>query len=173
MQILGNVKLRRCQVLNRSVLHCIASTFLVVGLAVRPARGDLPDSGDIHLEINLDTAGTMTLQPNNANLAGYSIRSPDGKLVPGADGPYIFPLFDTPFEVRSGIPLGGMLTEDLVLGHSFAGDRAQAENVIFQYTPAGTVSPVAGIVHVVPEPATMILIAAGGLLVLPSRRRST
>ena len=65
-----------------------------------------------------------------------------------------------------------MLAEDLLLDITFAGDRAQADNVVFQYTRAGEVTPVDGIVHVIPEPATMMMLAAGGLLVMPRRRRS-
>jgi hypothetical protein len=42
---------------------------------------------------------------------------------------------------------------------------------VFQYTRAGEVTPVDGIVHITPEPTTMMLLAGGGLLVLPCRRR--
>jgi len=49
--------------------------------------------------------------------------------------------------------------------------RAQAQYVVFQYTRAGEVTPVDGIAHIIPEPATLILLAAGGLLTLPRRRR--
>ena len=64
-----------------------------------------------------------------------------------------------------------MLSEDLPLDIRFAGDPVQVANVVFKYTRAGEVTPVDGVVHVIPEPTTMILLVAGGLLVLPRRRR--
>ena len=64
-----------------------------------------------------------------------------------------------------------MLTEDLPLDIRFEGTFDEASNnVVFQYTRAGEVTPVDGVVHVIPEPATLIL-AATGLLVMPRRRR--
>ena len=152
----------------------LAASF--TGTITAPAS-DTPEEGDVHLEIDLTDGGKMTLQPNNANLVGYSIRSPDSQLVPDPDGlcsPYIFcPWFDTPFEITRGIPgTTMMLSDDLVLDISFAGDRAQAANVVFQYTRAGEGTLVDGMVHIVPEPATMVLLAAVGWLVLPRRRRS-
>ena len=142
---------------------------------VTAPSGDTASGGDVHLEINYVT-GTLTLQPTNADLAGYSIRSPDSQLVPDADGvaaPFLFYLLNAPQEVTAGsVGSTTMLTDDLVLDITFAGDQAQAANLVFQYTRAGEVSPVDGIVHIVPEPATLILLAAGGLLVMPRRRRS-
>ena len=144
------------------------------GTITGPA-GDTPgEDGDVHLEISVDS-GAMTLEPNNADLAGYSIRSPDSQLVPDADGaaaPFMFYLLNAAQEVTAGsVGTTTMLSADLALDISFAGDSDQAANVVFQYTRAGDVTPVDGIVHVVPEPAPMILLGAGGLLVLPRRRR--
>ena len=85
--------------------------------------------------------------------------------------PFMFYLLNVAQEVTAG-SVGGttMLSEDLALDISFAGDADQAANVVFQYTRAGDVTPVDGVVHVIPEPATMMLLAASGLLVLPRRR---
>jgi len=133
------------------------------------------DDGNVHLEIDLTQDGAMKLEATNADLAGYSIRSPDSQLVPDADGaaaPFMFYLLNAPQEVTAGsVGTTTMLSEDLVLDISFAGDADQAANVVFQYTRAGEVTPVDGIVHVIPEPTTMILLAAGGLMVIPRRRR--
>jgi len=144
------------------------------GTITAPA-GDTPMEGDVHLEIDLTNSGAMTLEPNNADLAGYSIRSPNSQLVPDADGaaaPFMFYLLNAAQEVTAGsVGATTALASDLALDISFAGDADQAANVVFQYTRAGDVTPVDGIVHVIPEPATMILLAAGGLLMMPRKRR--
>ena len=163
--------------LNRSVLYCIASAFLVVGLAVGSARGDLPNLGDVHLLIDLTDDGAMTLQPNNAKLAGFSIYEPQSQIVPDTDRAVPFPFERCNLHVFSehiycNFGAATLLTEDLLLDITFGGDRAQAQNVVFQYTRAGQVSPVDGLIHIVPEPAMLGLLALGGFLVLPHRRRS-
>ena len=86
--------------------------------------------------------------------------------------PFMFYLLNAAQEVTAGsVGATTMLTEDPALYISFAGDADQAANVVFEYTRAGDVTSVGGVVHVIPEPAAMILLAAGGLLVLPRRRR--
>jgi len=86
--------------------------------------------------------------------------------------PVLFYLLNVSQEVTAGtVEAATTLTEDLGLELTFAGDADQAANVVFQYTRAGDVTPVDGVVHVIPEPATMILLTAGGLLVMPRRRR--
>lgn len=45
-------------------------------------------------------------------------------------------------------------------------------NVTFAYTRAREVTPVQGVVHIIPDPATMILLATTGFLMLPRRGRS-
>ena len=86
--------------------------------------------------------------------------------------PFLFYLLNAPQEVTAGsVGSTTALSDDLVLDITFAGDRAQADNVVFQYTRAGEVSPVDGLIHIIPEPATMMLLAAGGLLLMPRRRR--
>ena len=111
------------------------------------------------------------MQADSANLAGYSIRSPDSQLVPDADGaaaPFMFYLLNAAQEITAeSVGSTTMLSEDLALDISFAGDADQAANVVFQYTRAGEVTPVDGLVHVTPEPTTMMLLAAGGLMVMP------
>jgi len=118
----------------------------------------------------------MTLEANNADLAEYSIRSPDSQLVPDTDGaaaPFMFYFLNAAQEVTAGsVGATTALAADLALDISCAGDAAQAANVVFQYTRAGDVTPVDGVVHVIPEPASMILLAAGELLVMPRGRRS-
>ena len=85
--------------------------------------------------------------------------------------PFMFYFLNAAQEVTAGsVGATTMLTEDLVLDITFGGDADQAANVVFQYTRAGEVTPVDGIVHVIPEPATMMLLAASGLLLI--RRRS-
>ena len=162
----------------------LAASF--TGTLTAPASDTPGQEGDVHLEINLETGGIMTLQPNNANLAGYSIRTPDSQLVLDADGTpgdwrlpcggslFFLPTCFFPGEVTVGrVGMTMMLTEDLVLWNiTFAGDADQARNVVFQYTRAGEVTPVDGVVHVIPEPGSLILLAAGGLLVMPRQRCS-
>jgi len=140
------------------------------------STGDVPDEeGDVQLEIDLTNGGAMTLEPNSADLAGYSIRSPDSQLIADADGaaaPFMFYLLNAPQEVTAGsVGATTMLTEDLLLDIAFGGDEDEANRVVFQYTRAGEVTPVDGVVHVIPEPATMMLLAAGGLMVMPRRHR--
>jgi len=62
-----------------------------------------------------------------------------------------------------------MLLADLALGISFAGDADQAANAVFQYTRADDVTPVDGIVHVIPEPTTMPLLGLA-ILIMWQRR---
>ena len=140
--------------------------------------GDTPgDAGDAHLEIDLTDGGKMTLQPNNADLAGYSIRSPHSKIAPDADNlatPFLFYLLNAPHEVTTGtVGATTMLTANLPLDITFAGSFETAQNVVFEYTRAGEVTPVTGVVHIVPEPATVILLAAGRFLMTRPCHRFT
>jgi len=148
--------------------------FNFTGTINAPASDAPPTEGNVHLEIDLTRDGAMTLQLDNANLAGYSVRSPDSRIVPDADGaaaPFLFYLLNAPQEVTAGtVGAAAMLTGNVMLDITFAGSVEEAQNVVFEYTRFGEVTPVAGIVHVVPEPATMILLAAGGLLMTPRRR---
>ena len=145
------------------------------GTITGPAS-DAPGADEVHLEIDLTNDGAMKLEATNADLAGYSIRSSDNQLRPDPDGlatPFLFYLLNAEQEITAGsVGTTTLLSGDLVLDSSFAGDEAQANNVVFEYTVAGSVSPVSGTVHVIPEPATMMLLAAGGLLLMPRRRRS-
>jgi len=141
------------------------------GTITAPAS-NFPDDGDVHLEINADS-GAMTLQPNNASLAGYSIRSPDSKIVSDADNlatPFLFYLLNAPHEVTAGtVGAATALTEELRLDITFDGSFDEANNVVFEYTRFGEVTPVHGTVHVIPEPASLMLIV--GALVFCRRRR--
>ena len=132
------------------------------------------DVGDAYLEIDLSNNGAMKLEATNANMAGYSIRSPNSQLVPDADeaaAPFLFYLLNAPQEVTAGsVETTTALAADRALNISFAGDTDQATNVMFQYMRAGKVTPADGIVHIIPEPTTLLLLAAGGLLVMPRRR---
>jgi len=51
------------------------------------------------------------------------------------------------------------LTDRIVLEIAFEGTRGKTMNVVFEYTRAGGVTPVDGIVHVIPDPTTMMLLA--------------
>ena len=62
-----------------------------------------------------------------------------------------------------------MLSEDLPLDIRFAGDPVQVANVVFKYTRAGEVTPVDGVVHVIPEPTTLGLLLVGAVALLRSR----
>ena len=85
----------------------------------------------------------------------------------------MFYLLNAAQEVTAGsVGAATTLTSDLALDISFGGDADQAANVVFEYTRAGDVTPVAGVVNVIPEPASLILLAAGGLLVISRHRRS-
>ena len=87
--------------------------------------------------------------------------------------PVLFYLLNAPHEVTAGSAGSTtILSEDLALDITFGGTFDKANNVVFQYTRAGDVTPVDGVVNVIPEPASLILLAAGGLLVIPRRRRS-
>jgi len=120
------------------------------------------------------TRAVTSLEASNASLTGYSVRSSDSKIVPDADGaasPFLFYLLNAPQEVTAGtVGAATMLTADVSLDITFGGSVEEAQNVVFEYTRFGEVTPVAGIVHVVPEPATMILLVAGGFLLVPRRR---
>ena len=71
--------------------------------------------------------------------------------------PVLFYLLNAPQEITAG-SVGGttMLSEDLALDISFGGDADQAANVVFQYTRAGDVTPVDGVVHGFPESFALV-----------------
>jgi len=108
--------------------------------------------------------------------AGYSILSSDSQRVLEADNlatPFMFYLLNVSHKVIAGsVGSTTALTEDLVLDITFAGDRPPADAVVFQYTSAGEVTPVNGIIHIIPEPTSIMLFAAGRLLMMRRRRRS-
>jgi len=109
-----------------------------MGDTITASGSDAPGDGDVHLEIDLTNNGAMTLEPNNADLAGYSIPLPNSKIVPDADGaaaPFMFYLLNAAQEVTAGsVGATTMRAEDPALDISFAGDADQAANVVFHYT---------------------------------------
>jgi len=92
----------------------------------------------------------------------------------GAAAPFQFYLLNVPHEVTAGtVRMPTVLTEDVMLDIKCAGNVDEAYKLVFEYTRFGEITPVSGVFHgfFCPEPATTVLLVAGGLLVLPRRCR--
>jgi hypothetical protein len=136
------------------------------GAGYVPGVQDAP--GEVELTVDIIT-GQMTLNTFGAsvNLNGYSIRSASGSLIPDGDNnasPFAFYLSNTANDVTAG-NLGLIAVTDLALDAQYG----STQDLVFEYgTSAGAI---AGEVNYVPEPATVGLLAFGGIAALLRRRR--
>ena len=92
-----------------------------------------PGQGKIELVINLET-GPVKIDVNNADIAGYSVRSASGSTVPDADGaaPLQFYLRKDANEVTAGaIGTGVMFNGESILDIAWS---SQERDAVFEYT---------------------------------------
>lgn len=144
----------------KNISMCLVGA-LVLGLWVPQVLADV--------ELVIAEDGTMSLNADMASLAGYSLRSPGGSIIPDADdnaAPFSFYLLNIATEVTAGnIGSSVELDGDLTLDVSWT---QPARDAVFEYSLAGQASVISGMVTYVPEPASLVLLA-GGLVLL--RRR--
>ena len=155
--------------------NLIATNFAPLGVEVTSTGEAEPvaDPGEVDLIVDIAT-GEVKIDANNASINGFQITSVAGTLV--AQDPFGSPIvlqflvgtdatFYSEAALVGNMPLNGETSlgalYDLLVG---------AQDINFTYTQKGVLQPFIGNVIYVPEPASLVLVFAGGLLAL--RRRS-
>ena len=139
-------------------------------------EAEAPSAGEVELHVDVIT-GEMWLVGNAATLSGYSITSTAGTLIPDGDGnatPFQFYLSNVANDIAAASVGQGVLVDgELALDATFdvTPPLSLPPDLIFSYGVYGQGGSLSGQVVVVPEPATLSLLALGGLAVLRRRRR--
>ena len=138
------------------------------------SSAEAPSAGTVELHVNAVT-GEMWLVGNGATLSGYSITSAAGSLVPDGDGaaPFQFYLANETDDISAAsLGVGVLVDGELALGAAFdtTPPLSLPPDLMFSYGVFGQGGSVSGDVILVPEPATLGLLAMGGLAMMRRRR---